>query len=188
MTRRTTARAASLALVGVLTLPLPAGAQHHGAPSQPYGGFQGREIKALSEKEIDDLKAGSGMGLALAAELNGYPGPAHVLELAEPLALSSGQRQRMAELFEAMKHETMALGDRLIAAEAALDRQFAGHAVTKATLDEAVRSAAVLQGELRAAHLRYHLVTVEVLTPEQVARYAALRGYGTATPAPHRHP
>jgi len=31
------------------------------------------------------------MGLAKAAELNGYPGPKHVLELAGPLKLTSAQ-------------------------------------------------------------------------------------------------
>ena len=55
----------------------------------PYAGMQARSIKALSEQQIADLKAGRGMGLALAAELNGYPGPAHVLEVADQLGLSS---------------------------------------------------------------------------------------------------
>jgi hypothetical protein len=54
----------------------------------PYAGMQTRSIKALSTQQIDDLRTGRGMGLALAAELNGYPGPAHVLELSERLALS----------------------------------------------------------------------------------------------------
>ena len=45
------------------------------APAQsPYAGMQSRSIKALSAQQIDDLRAGRGMGLALAAELNGYPG------------------------------------------------------------------------------------------------------------------
>src|SRR6266849_3579115 len=47
---------------------------------QPYAGLQTRPIKAISEQQIADLKAGRGMSLALAAELNGYPGPKHVLE------------------------------------------------------------------------------------------------------------
>jgi hypothetical protein len=34
------------------------------------------------------------MGLALAAELNGYPGPAHVIELAKSLGLSEPQRAK----------------------------------------------------------------------------------------------
>ncbi len=41
----------------------------------PYSGMQSRSTKALSEQQIADLNAGRGMGLALAAELNGYPGP-----------------------------------------------------------------------------------------------------------------
>jgi hypothetical protein len=51
----------------------------------PYSGMQTRSIKALSEQQVADLTAGRGMGLALAAELNGYPGPFHVLELADKL-------------------------------------------------------------------------------------------------------
>lgn len=58
----------------------------------PYSGMQTRPIKALSEQQVADLKAGRGMGLALAAELNGYPGPSHVLELADKLDLSADQR------------------------------------------------------------------------------------------------
>jgi len=86
----------------------------------------------------------------------------------------------MAELFAAMKAEAVALGEKLIAAETDLDRQFASKAVTEASLVEGVRAIASVQGALRAAHLKYHLASVEVLTPAQVARYAELRGYGAA--------
>jgi len=58
----------------------------------PYAGMQTRPIKALSAQQIDDLKAGRGMGLALAAELNGYPGPAHVLRLSDRLALGADSK------------------------------------------------------------------------------------------------
>ena len=40
----------------------------------PYVGQESREIKALSPQEISDYLSGKGMGLAKAAELNGYPG------------------------------------------------------------------------------------------------------------------
>jgi hypothetical protein len=60
---------------------------------QPYAGLEGRSIKALSEQQVADLRAGRGMSLALAAELNGYPGPMHVLELADSLDLSSSARK-----------------------------------------------------------------------------------------------
>jgi hypothetical protein len=60
----------------------------------PYAGLQMRPIKALSEQQVADLSSGRGMGLALAAELNGYPGPSHVLELADKLDLTTEQRAR----------------------------------------------------------------------------------------------
>ena len=62
---------AALFLISASVTPAwPAKAQ---MPS-PYAGEQGREIKALSTKDIDDLTQGRGMGLAKAAELNRYPG------------------------------------------------------------------------------------------------------------------
>ena len=53
------------------------------------------------------------MGLALAAELNGYPGPMHAIELADRLELSPEQRARLRALFDAMKAETIPIGARL---------------------------------------------------------------------------
>ena len=86
----------------------------------PYAGMHTRSIKALSEQQIADLGAGRGMGLALAAELNGYPGPSHVLELADKLELSADQRAGMQRLFDSMKAEAMPIGARLIEQEAEL--------------------------------------------------------------------
>src|SRR3954468_4471363 len=84
----------------------------------PYAGMQTRSIKALSEQQIADLGAGRGMGLALAAELNRYPGPSHVLELADKLELSAEQRASMQRLFDSMMAEAMPLGAKLIEQEA----------------------------------------------------------------------
>lgn len=42
---------------------------------QTYERMNSRVIKTLSQQQIDDLTSGRCMGLALAAELNGYPGP-----------------------------------------------------------------------------------------------------------------
>jgi hypothetical protein len=58
------------------------------AADMPYAGQQTRAVKALSDDEIAALRKGEGMGMAKAAELNGYPGPAHVLQLAGPLGLT----------------------------------------------------------------------------------------------------
>jgi Spy/CpxP family protein refolding chaperone len=153
-------------------------AQH--APASPYAGLENRAVKALSDQQIADLRAGRGMGLALPAELNGYPGPVHVLELGDQLGLSAEQRARVQELHAAMKAETVPLGERLIEQETDLDRQFATKSVTPASLQAATAEIGATQGALRGSHLRYHLSTVELLTPEQVQRYTELRGYQAA--------
>lgn len=170
-------RLAMLALILAAT-PVAADTAHHGQHS-PYAGLEAREIKALSSEEIADLTAGRGMGLALAAELNGYPGPRHVLDLAQELQLSAEQQQKTSALFEAMRAETSALGAELIEAERVLDRLFAEKRATPETVGTATERAAAVEAKLRAAHLGYHLAMVEVLTPEQVMAYNHLRGYTT---------
>ena len=153
----------------------------------PYAGMQTRPIKALSEQQVSDLGAGRGMGLALAAELNGYPGPSHVLELADKLDLTTEQRTTIKGLFDAMKAEALPLGSKLIEQEADLDKQFAGRSVTPASLKASTAAVAITQGELRETHLKYHLSMVAVLSPVQMQRYAELRGYGGEKPMKHHH-
>jgi hypothetical protein len=178
-------RMLSALLLPALLAAVPAAAQNHGPhgvseqanPPSPYSGMETRSVKALSYEQIADLEAGRGMGLALAAELNGYPGPSHVLELAEALGLTSKQATRTRELLGQMKAETIPLGKRLIKEEAELDRLFAERTITTTRLVEMTKAIADLQGALRTAHLRYHLDMVQLLTPEQVRRYSQLRGY-----------
>jgi hypothetical protein len=158
------------------------------AQPQPYAGLQSRALKALSDVQIADLRAGRGMTLALAAELNGYPGPLHVVELADALALTPDQRARMQALYDAMKAEAVPLGERLITQEAELDRQFSSRAVMQPTLIAATVQIGETQAALRATHLRYHLLTVDVLTADQMRRYGQLRGYGNAGPAQQHDP
>lgn len=153
----------------------------------PYAGMQTRLIKALSEQQIADLKAGRGMGLALPAELNGYPGPVHVLELADQLGLSTDQKARVQSLFDSMKAEAVPLGAKLLDQEAALDQQFANHSITPETLKVETAEIGATQGALRNTHLKYHLQTAQILTPHQMQRYAALRGYGSVMPMEHQH-
>jgi Spy/CpxP family protein refolding chaperone len=153
---------------------------------QPYAGLQSRSIKTLSDQQIADLNAGRGMGLALAAELNGYPGPIHAIELREQLRLSPDQVSKLRALFEAMKAETIPLGATLISQERQLNDSFANHTITLASLQATTKDIGTTQATLRAAHLKYHLATVDILTPEQVARYNELRGYKSEE-GPHNH-
>jgi Spy/CpxP family protein refolding chaperone len=149
----------------------------HAASPTPYAGQQSREIKALSSAEQADLLAGKGMGLAKAAELNGYPGPAHVLELAADLALTAEQRARTQAVWQAMDARAKTIGQQVVDAERELDALFASKQVTPERLAAQLDRIGTLQAQLRAVHLEAHLEQVRVLTPEQTSRYAALRGY-----------
>jgi hypothetical protein len=175
--------------LAVLALLAPAGlalAQSH----QPYAGMEQRSVKALSQQQIADLKAGRGMGLALPAELNGYPGPMHVLEHAEALGLTPQQLERTRALVDAMRAEAIPVGERLIEQETRLDRLFADREITPAALTVATTDIGATQARLREAHLKYHLAMMDVLTTGQVEKYRALRGYGTGSGRPnhpHRH-
>lgn len=165
-------------LLVALSLWLLAGAG--GAVAQQartYADLEQREVKALSEAEVAELREGQGMGFALAAELNGYPGPLHVLELADKLDLTAEQGQRVEELYASMKRRAMDLGEQVVELEAALDRQFAERSVTAETVESLTGEIGSARARLRAVHLQSHLQMMDVLTAEQVEIYMALRGY-----------
>jgi hypothetical protein len=148
------------------------------APS-PYAGIADRPIRALSEAQRDELLAGRGMGLALAAELNGWPGPAHVLELAPQLALTPAQHEATTSLFARMQAEAQVLGREIVAEERALDDAFRSRQIDQAQLDVRMRRLGELHGALRNVHLRTHLEQASILSDEQIAAYGRLRGYGS---------
>jgi len=157
----------------------------------PYVGQESREIKALSPQEISDYLSGKGMGLAKAAELNGYPGPAHVLELAAQLDLTPEQKIKTEALFKKMQARAVSLGTELIDEERALDRLFVSHAVNSESIGQALARIGRLQGQVRQVHLDAHIEQTALLTPAQVEKYNRLRGYGTTgelkTHQPRQH-
>lgn len=150
------------------------------ADESPYTGEESRDIKALSALEIDGYLAGSGMGFAKAAELNGYPGPLHVLELAEELGLSEAQLQQTQGIYDAMKSKAVALGQQLVAKERGLDREFASGAIDADSLEKQLTEIALLEGQLRRTHLAAHLEQRKLLSQQQVQLYNQLRGYSTS--------
>jgi Spy/CpxP family protein refolding chaperone len=158
-------------------LPLAGAAQDHSHGSTPYAGFQNRAIKSLSEQDIAELRQGAGWGLALPAELSGWPGPKHLLELQEELDLTEGQIAEIEAIFQAMRDEAMQAGDRFIAAEAAVSDGFADPDLTEAQLRVLLEASASARADLRFIHLSRHLQTVKHLTRHQVMQYNILRGY-----------
>lgn len=175
----------------------PAVAQHKGSGSgagsgsgsgsashAAYAGLQQREIKSLSDDDIKGLRDGRGMGFALPAELNGYPGPMHILELAKELGLSEEQRGAVQAIFDRMKARARAAGSSYVEAERALDQAFKSGKADAETIARLAREADQRRAEKRLAHLDAHLEAAPVLTPEQRAKYSELRG----TAAPKRTP
>ena len=143
----------------------------------PYAGQQARAIAALSAEDVEDLLAGRGWGLAKPAELNGWPGPSHVLELADDLGLSDEQRAKVTSIFADMRSRARSVGADYIAAEAALDAAFATGDIDSNTLVELTSESAALEAELRTVHLAAHIATAPLLTRHQKMTYARLRGY-----------
>jgi Spy/CpxP family protein refolding chaperone len=169
--------------VFILTAPVFAD-----APPTPYAGQQTRAIKALSDDDIASLLKGEGMGMAKAAELNGYPGPTHVLALAPQLKLTEPQRQQAQAIFDRMNAAAKPLGAELVEREQVLDQLFAKGEITPDRLATETAAIAELQGRLRSVHLGAHLETRAVLSLAQIALYGQLRGYGDpAAPMHHHH-
>src|SRR5437899_1240812 len=104
-------------LVVLMLMPTLSPAQ---SGQKPYAGQERREVKALSADEIQALLNGQGMGLAKAAELNRYPGPRHVLDMASQLGLSEIQRAETQQIYDRMHQEAVRLGNLLIDKESEL--------------------------------------------------------------------
>lgn len=147
--------------------------------ANPYAGEQGRRIKSLSENDIHGLLAGQGDGYAKAAELNGYPGPAHTLELSRELNLNAEQAAATKALMNAHKARARDMGAQLVDAERRLDALFADRVATAQSVQQAAADVGALQSRLRAEHLNTHLVQTALLDAAQIRRYAELRGYSS---------
>ena len=178
--------AAQLTKIVALTMalfPLAALGQDHSlSPSHsqnaaPYAGFQDREIKSLSDQDIQELRRGGGWGLALPAELNGRPGPAHLLELKDELELTAEQVEAISVIYEDMRTSAITAAERFISAEAALNDAFAGPELTDEALRDLLAEAAQARSDLRFIHLSRHLSTPDLLNQTQIRKYQTLRGY-----------
>lgn len=134
-------------------------------------------IKSLSEKEVSDYLAGAGMGFGRTGELNGYPGPKHVLELSDRLSISPEQKAKLEAAMKVMRESASRLGAELVAKEKELDRRFASGSIDRASMEALTAEIGRLQGQLRSVHLAAHLEGKAILTEAQVSRYMEARGH-----------
>ena len=172
-------------LLGVLLvflIPLCADSASEHSHKSKYVGQGKREIKSLSESDIEELENGKGWGFAKAAELNGVPGPIHLLEMKKEIRLSSEQIQKIEVIYQKMKKQAIPLGLELIELERRLNNHFANRTITDNLLHELLGEIVQIRKKLRYAHLSAHLNTPDILTPEQITLYNGLRGYSSNNP------
>lgn len=147
-----------------------------------YVGQERRAIKSLSADDVQQLRAGKGWGLAKAAELNGVPGPVHILQMKNKISLSSEQEVKIQALYEEMKSKAIPLGVKLIALEQRLNDSFANGHMTETHLEQQLDAISDVHKQLRYVHLAAHLMTPKILTPQQIEHYNQLRGYHSGDP------
>jgi hypothetical protein len=167
----------------VLSIAGPVRADNASSPSQD------QVIRGLTDQEVSGLRQGLGMGRARAAELNGYPGPRHVLDLARAgqLSLTPEQARTAQHLFDGMAREAQRLGDLILREERSLEAEFRSGRIGEADLYARARRIAALEGELRAVHLRAHIEMRAALSAPEVQRYDVLRGNRPAPEHPPHH-
>ena len=147
-----------------------------------YAGQEKRIIKSLSPDDIAELRRGGGWGLAKAAELNGVPGPAHLLEMKKKISLTEVQISAISEIYTEMKTKAIKQGEKLITLEQELERLFKSRSITDTTLRSSLDTIAEARKELRYIHLATHLKTPKILSKAQINKYNTLRGYSNPNP------
>ena len=130
-------------------------------------------LKSLTPDEVKGYVEGSGMGQAKVAELNGYPGPMHLLERKDELKLTSEQVRSLEELKTRMTTEAIKYGTDVIEAEKQLNKLFAGGNATEEQVRGAVVKSEESKANVRYAHLKAHLASRRILTPSQLKAYYA---------------
>lgn len=128
------------------------------------------------ELDIGFSQTGQGMGFGKAAELNHYPGPRHVLDMADQLELSPEQASKIQGFYDRMNKQAVEYGKQIVEQEQALDQLFDSQKITQKQMETAIAEIATLQGKLRLVHLQAHLDTKQVMTSKQVKKYDELRG------------
>ena len=142
-----------------------------------YAGQEKREIKALSDEDIKNYLEGNGAGFAKSAELNGFPGPKHILENDAKLDLTAEQKQKVTESYNSMKARAMKLGKEIVNREKEFDKLFLRNDIESGVLTKKAREIGSLQGTLRSVHLKAHLEMKKLLSDGQLKKYQELRGY-----------
>jgi Spy/CpxP family protein refolding chaperone len=152
-------------------------AEHNHTKPSKYAGEESRKIKSLSASDIKELRNGGGWGLAKAAELNGVPGPSHLLEMKTEIPLTQEQVEATTSIYTQMKTSAIQQGEQLITLEQKLEHLFQSGSIDPKSLRVSLENIAKARMELRYTHLASHLQMQKILSAKQIVTYNVLRGY-----------
>ncbi len=158
-----------------------AGDESHSHVSK-YTGAEKRSIKSLSPDDMAELRRGAGWGLAKAAELNGVPGPVHLLEMKDEILLTDLQVEKITRIYDEMRAIAIEQGKHFIMLEQKLENSFQSRTITAEKLRTFLTAIADARMKLRYTHLAAHLKTPEILSADQINKYNLLRGYSNPDP------
>lgn len=133
--------------------------------------------QAVIPPDKESLLKGLGMGLASYAEENNYPGPKHVLDLKEQLALSRDQIKKAETLANLVNVSAAAKGEEIVQAEEELNKMFEEGKINEKSLRPKLEQIGKLRADLRFIHLQAHLRMKQILSADQIKRYNELRGH-----------
>ena len=121
------------------------------------------------------LLNGEGAGQGIFAEVQGYPGPRHVLDMAKDLQLTDSQKKTVQTIFADMQGRAKELGQTIVNIEEEFASAFAQGLVTEKSIRDDSEEIGRLRGKLRAVHLVAHVKTQKILSANQVSLYKKLR-------------
>ena len=136
------------------------------------------EIRGLDQDTIEGYLTGKGLGQALPAELDGYPGPRHTIDMAEELELTEEQLAQVQALFDDMQSAVIPLGDKYLESVAELELAFREGTITDEYLQSQLENITGIEAQMRYVHLSTHLATIDILSHDQIMQYNMMRGYG----------
>jgi len=138
-------------------------------------------VAAFTQQTIppdrEALLKGLGMGLAEIAEINNYPGPKHTLDLRNELGLTRDQVKKTEALDKVVASAALAKGEEIVLAEEELSKLFEAGTISEKVLRSKLEEIGKLRADLRFIHLQAHVRMKQILTLDQVKRYAELRGH-----------
>lgn len=140
------------------------------------GHVHGGAIRSLPGRDIVALAGGEGGGLAKIADLNGYPGPRHVLDMDAHLNLTTRQREQLRQVMSTMEADAKEVATRYLSALAQLEEDTRQGSLSGDQFLKRYRAVEALRTELGAVHLITHFKTKDLLTPAQVATYYKPQG------------